>query len=130
MMASRAARKKRMAQATQPMASRGLTIMDANAAYNKGYEKGYDAGLDEGIKNSAMLTVHRAYGAILLAAHELFGFGQKRGIRLLNRFHTLLIETLTEEELNQRVLDEIGVEIDWEEPVENAKPKKPMKKKN
>lgn len=105
-----------------------VTIMDVDAAYRKGFEKGYEEGRETGFKQSAMATIHRSYGAILCAAHELFGFGQERGIRLLNRVHALLVEMLSDEELAQRALDEVGVEIDWGKPAELAVPKKPMRK--
>ena len=132
-MASRS-KKKRMleAHAVAKQASRPVTIMDVDAAYRKGFEKGYEEGWEEGreagFKQAAMTTIQRTHGAILCAAHEIYGFGQERGIRLLNRMNHLLVEMLTDEELAQRVLDEIGVEIDWGQPIEYAQPKKPLRK--
>ena len=128
-MASRS-KKRKVIQAynTMKQVSKPMTIMDVDAAYRKGFEKGYEEGREEGFKQSAMTTIQRTYGAILCAAHELFGFGQDRGVRLLNRMHEVLVEMLTDEELAQRVLDEVGVEIDWGQPVELAKLKEPMRK--
>ena len=40
----------------------------------------------------------------------------------------LLVEMLTSEELAQRVLDEVGVEIDWSQPIELAQSKEPIRK--
>lgn len=129
MMASRSKKRKALQDYnTTKQVSKPMTIMDVDAAYRKGFTEGYEAGREEGFKQSAMMTIQRTYGAILCAAHELFGFGQERGIRLLNRMHVLLVEMLTDEELAQRVLDEVGVEIDWGQPVELAKPKEPMRK--
>lgn len=128
-MASRS--KRRRALETYAMikqAPKPMTIMDVDAAYRKGFTEGYEAGREEGFKQSAMTTIQSVYGAILLASHELFGFGQERGIRLLNRMHVLLVEMLTSEELAQRVLDEVGVEIDWSQPIELAQPKEPIRK--
>ena len=99
-----------------------------STAYRKGFTEGYEAGREEGFKQSAMMTIHRTYGAILCAAHELYGFGQDRGVRLLNRMHEVLVEMLTDEELAQRVLDEVGVEIDWGQPIDLAQPKEPQRK--
>ena len=128
-MASRSKKRKALQDYnTTKQVSKPMTIMDVDAAYRKGFTEGYEAGREEGFKQSAMMTIQRTYGAILCAAHELFGFGQERGIRLLNRMHVLLVEMLTDEELAQRVLDEVGVEIDWGQPVELAKPKEPMRK--
>lgn len=128
MMASRSKKRKALqAYNTMKQVSKPMTIMDVDAAYRKGFEKGYEEGREEGFKQSAMTTIQRTYGAILCAAHVLFGFGQERGIRLLNRMHEVLVEMLTDEELAQRVLDEVGVEIDWGQPIELAQPKEPIR---
>ena len=128
MMASRSKKRKALqAYNTMKQVSKPMTIMDVDAAYRKGFEKGYEEGREEGFKQAAMTTIQRTYGAILCAAHELFGFGQERGIRLLNRMHEVLVEMLTDEELAQRVLDEVGVEIDWGQPIELAQPKEPIR---
>lgn len=42
--------------------------------------------------------------------------------------HEVLVEMLTDEELSQRVLDEVGVEIDWGQPIDLAQPKEPLRK--
>lgn len=127
-MASRSKKRKALqAYNTMKQVSKPMTIMDVDAAYRKGFEKGYEEGREEGFKQSAMTTIQRTYGAILCAAHELLGFGQERGIRLLNRMHEVLVEMLTDEELAQRVLDEVGVEIDWGQPIELAQPKEPIR---
>ena len=127
-MASRSKKRKALqAYNTMKQVSKPMTIMDVDAAYRKGFEKGYEEGREEGFKQSAMTTIQRTYGAILCAAHELFGFGQERGIRLLNRMHEVLVEMLNDEELAQRVLDEVGVEIDWGQPIELAQPKEPIR---
>ena len=128
-MASRSKKRKALQDYnTTKQVSKPMTIMDVDAAYRKGFEKGYEEGREEGFKQSAMTTIQRTYGAILCAAHELFGFGQERGIRLLNRMHEVLVEMLTDEELAQRVLDEVGVEIDWGQPIDLAQPKEPLRK--
>lgn len=127
-MAIRSGKEKMPLPAFQAMQMKPLTIMDVDAAYRKGYEKGYQEGQTEGFTQSAMVTIQRSYGAILLAAHDLYGFGQERGIRLLNRIHTLMVEMLTDEELAQRVMDETGVEIDWGQPVELAQPKERVRR--
>jgi hypothetical protein len=129
MMASRSKKRKALQDYnTTKQVSKPMTIMDVDAAYRKGFTEGYEAGREEGFKQSAMMTIQRTYGAILCAAHELYGFGQDRGVRLLNRMHEVLVEMLTDEELAQRVLDEVGVEIDWGQPIDLAQPKEPLRK--
>lgn len=128
MMASRSKKRKALQDYnTTKQVSKPMTIMDVDAAYRKGFTEGYEAGREEGFKQSAMMTIHRTYGAILCAAHELYGFGQDRGVRLLNKMHEVLVEMLTDEELAQRVLDEVGVEIDWGQPIDLAQPKEPIR---
>lgn len=127
-MASRSKKRKALqAYNTMKQVSKPLTIMDVDAAYRKGFTEGYEAGREEGFKQAALVSIQRMYGAVLLAAKELYGFGQERGIRLLNRVNYLVVEMLSDEELAQRVLDEVGVEIDWGQPIELAQPKEPVK---
>ena len=127
-MASRSKKRRALeAHTMMKQVSKPMTIMDVDAAYRKGFTEGYEAGREEGFKQAALVSIQRMYGAVLLAAKELFGFGQERGIRLLNRVNYLVIEMLSDEELAQRVLDEVGVEIDWGQPVELAQPKEPIK---
>lgn len=104
---------------------KALTIMDVHEAYQKGYDAGHEAGFHA----AAHPVIRSTYAAILSAAHELYGFGQTRGIRLLNKVNYILTETLSSEELAQKAFDEIGVEIDWTEPIEYAQPKEPIRKK-
>lgn len=130
-MASRSKKKKMLRQfetrETLKQLSKPTTIIELTEAYSKGFNAGYEKGREEGFKQAALVSIQRMYGAVLLAAKELYGFGQERGIRLLNKVNYLVIEMLSDEELAQRVLDEVGVEIDWGQPIELAQPKEPMK---
>ena len=129
MMASRSKKRKALQDHnTTKRVSKPMTIMDVDAAYRKGFTKGYEAGREEGFKQSAMMTIQRTYGAILCAAHELYGFGQDRGVRMLNRMHEGLVEMLTDEELAPRVLGGVGGERDWSQAIDLAQPKEPMRK--
>ena len=130
-MASRSKKKKMLRQfetrETLKQPSKPMTIIELTEAYSKGFNAGYEKGREEGFKQAALVSIQRMYGAVLLAAKELYGFGQERGIRLLNRVNYLVIEMLSDEELAQRVLDEVGVEIDWGQPIELAQPKEPIR---
>ena len=120
-------RKTAKAHAKLVQAQKPLTIMDVDAAYRRGLEHGYKEGIAAGFKESSMTMIQRTYSAIACAAHELYGFGQERGTRLLNRMHEVLVETLTNEELAQRMLEEVGIEINWENPEAMAQKKKPIR---
>ena len=131
-MASRSKRKQMQRQAetreTLIPQMKQPTIIELTEAYSKGFNAGYEKGREEGFKQAALVSIQRMYGAVLLAAKELYGFGQERGIRLLNKVNYLVIEMLSDEELAQRVLDEVGVEIDWGQPIDLAQPKEPLRK--
>ena len=129
-MASRSAKKQRMIPHSVPPAKQAkpLTIADMQAAYTKGFEAGFEEGREIGFKQASTHTVQCLFGAVVIAAHSLFGFGQERCIRLLNRVYQTTLETLTTEEMAQRAFDEVGVETDWTEPVEVAQAKTPARK--
>lgn len=119
-MSSRSKRKMMQVQATGVM--RGYSLLDLERAH----QKGYDQGFEEGFKKSSKYMVPSFYTAILLALKEEFGFGQDEGIAVLNRIHNILVECICDQELQQRVLDEIGVEVDWDQPIEKARAKEPV----
>lgn len=81
-----------------------------------------------GFKQASTHTVRMLFGAIVIAAHDLFGFGQERSIRLLNKAYQTTLETLTTAEIAERAFNEVGIEIDWTEPVEVAQPKTPARR--
>ena len=122
-MASRAAKKQRTANPQPINQAKAATVMETHAAYMSGYKTGFEDGRMEGFKQASTYTVRSLFGAMVIAAHSLYGFGQERCIRLLNRVYEVTLETLTTDEMAQRAFDEVGVEIDWTEPVEVAQPK-------
>ena len=127
-MASRAAKKQRTANPQPANQAKTATVMETHAAYMNGYKAGFEDGRMEGFKQASTYTVRSLFGAMVIAAHSLYGFGQERCIRLLNRVYEVTLETLTTDEMAQRAFDEVGVEIDWTEPVEVAQPKPKNKK--
>lgn len=130
-MASRSAKKQRFQNQTCKtimQQNKAITLMDMQNAYTKGYETGFEKGREEGFRQASTHTVRCLFGAVVIAAHSLFGFGQERCIRLLNGVYRTTLETLTTGEMAQRAFDEVGVEIDWTEPVEVAQQKTPVRK--
>ena len=84
-------------------------------------KKEYDAGFEAGFGASAEPMIKSMYAAVLLAAHDVYGFGSKRGVRLLNAIDRALTDTLTSTELMEKVYADIGVEMDFTQPVERAR---------
>lgn len=83
-------------------------------------EKEYKLGFEAGFREAAAPMVRSMYAAALLAAHEVYGFGKRRGVRLLNRIDHIITDVLTSEELIDKVYDDIGVDLDFTMPVERA----------
>ena len=84
-------------------------------------EKEYKAGFEQGFKEASAPMIRSMYAAVLLAGHELYGFGKKRGVRLLNRIDRIITDVLTSQELMEQVFADIGVEMIFDEPVERAR---------
>lgn len=84
-------------------------------------EREYKSGFEAGFREASAPMVRSMYAAVLLAAHELYGFGKKRGVRLLNRVDRIITDALTSQELMEKVYADIGVEMVFDEPVERAR---------
>ena len=84
-------------------------------------KKEYDAGFQAGFNAAAEPMIKSMYAAVLLAAHDLFGFGKVRGVRLLNAVDRAITDTLTSTELMEKVYSDIGVEMDFTQPIERAR---------
>lgn len=84
-------------------------------------EKEYKAGFEAGFKEASAPMIRSMYAAVLLAGHELYGFGKRRGVRLLNRIDRIITDVLTSQELMEKVFTDLGVEMIFDEPVERAR---------
>lgn len=80
----------------------GITAKDLEREYDRGYLAGNAAGVEWGYDSSI--------GAVMLALHRVFGFGQKRLARLANAVAEIQIEYCTTEDTFRAVLDESGID--------------------
>lgn len=86
----------------------GITPKDLQEAYDQGYKAGIDRASDYCLKD--------AYAGFLLAAHEVFGFGHKRCMRLLYAADRMVVNSLASDEAIEEVFKKVGVEINFYDP--------------
>lgn len=104
-----------------PGKAAAMAALIKNGITPEDLKKEYDAGFEAGFREASAPMVRSMYAAVLLAAHELYGFGKKRGVRLLNRIDRIITDVLTSTELMEQVYKDIGVEMVFDEPVERAR---------
>ncbi|MBR6030189.1 MAG: hypothetical protein IKP40_13985 [Clostridia bacterium] len=93
----------------------GVTPRQLEEEFTRGYKAGYKA--------AAMPTSKAAMAAAIIALKEVYGFGPKRCIRFLNVMYERMVTAITDEELVQEAFDQVGVEIDFGDPVEGVRAK-------
>ena len=64
---------------------------------------------------------HSIYGAVLLAAQEVYGFGHKRAWRLLKRADEIICTALDSEEIIREVWERMGLEINFREGIDRIR---------
>lgn len=108
-------------KALPPGKAAAMAALIKNGITPEDLEKEYHAGFEAGFKEASTPMVRSMYAAVLLAGHELYGFGKKRGVRLLNRIDRIITDVLTSTELMEQVYKDLGVEMVFDEPVERAR---------
>lgn len=68
-------------------------------------------------------TYETIYAAVLLALHELYGFGRIRGVRALQKVDELVTEFLTSREAIEKVYEEMGIYLDFTDGIDRVKEK-------
>lgn len=73
-------------------------------------------------RNQAVEYTFRCiYAAVLLAAHDEYGFGRTRAWRLLKRADEIVCTALSSEEVIREVWERMGLEINFREGVERIR---------
>lgn len=88
----------------------GITIADLEKAGNDGFAKGYEV--------ASFDTIKACYAAICLALEEIHGFKRKRCARVLRAVDNAILYRLTGDDLIQQVWEEIGLNINFNDPLE------------
>lgn len=84
----------------------------------------YEKGFKEGFTQASIPMVKSCYAAICLALHDLYGFGSKRCMNVLNCVDDKLISTLTSTDAIDEVWEKIGLEINFSEPFDRIEERK------
>ena len=103
------------AATVERLTQQGISPKDLKAEYDKGFEAGFKAAAEPITKG--------CYAAVCLALKELHGFGHKRCMEVLRHIDDQLIYTMDGQELADRVLDEMKLEILMNEPLDRVQEK-------
>ncbi len=95
-------------QRINAMCKNGITPKDVDEAYAK--------GRSDAIHDVSDYCMKDCYAGFLLAAHEVFGFGHERCLRLLRAADERICNSLASEEAIDEVFEKVGVRIDFYSP--------------
>lgn len=80
------------------------------------------AKCEEQARNQAVEYTFRCiYAAVLLAAHEEYGFGRTRAWRLIKRVDEIVCTALDSEEVIREVWERMGLEINFREGIDRIR---------
>ena len=93
------------------MIQNGITQADLDAAYQRGRKDATKEYVDKLLPYQQKFF----YSAAAIAAHELFGFGKDRALRLLERVQEIMCEEISTGDIIERCKRETGVDCFEEE---------------
>lgn len=80
------------------------------------------AQCEEQARNQAVEYTFRCiYAAVMLAAHEEYGFGRTRAWRLIKRVDEIVCTALDSEEVIREVWERMGLEINFREGIDRIR---------
>ena len=89
----------------------GITAEDLQEAYDRGRREATKEYVDKLLPYQQKFF----YSAAAIAAHDLFGFGKDRGLRLLERIQEIMCEEISTGDIIDRCKRETGVDCFEEE---------------
>ena len=95
-------------QRINAMCKNGITPKDVDDAYERGRKDALHSVSDYCMKD--------CYAGFVLAAHEVFGFGHERCIRLLKAADDRICNSLASDEAIEEVFEKLGIRIAFYEP--------------
>lgn len=99
-------------QRMDALVKNGITAEDLKNEWHDGFEAGF--------REACPATVRTLYAAVLLAAHDVYRFGQQRAVRLLNAVDRHMVNTLCSQDAIDQVFDTLGVTLQFEDPTEST----------
>ena len=88
----------------------GITPDDLKKSFDEGYEAGFS--------DAAPSTFKTIYAAICLALNEMYSFDAVHCMKTLKCVDRIVIEQLTSAEAIQAVYDKMGLELDFNDPLD------------
>lgn len=95
-------------QRINAMCKNGITPKDVDDAYAQGRK--------DALHSVSEYCMKDCYAGFLLAAHEVFGFGHQRCMRLLLAADERICNSLASDEAIEEVFEKVGVKIDFYSP--------------
>lgn len=95
-------------QRINAMCKNGITPRDVDDAYAQGRK--------DAIDHVSEYVMKDCYAAFLLAAHDVYGFGHKRCLRLLRAADDRICNSLASDEAVAEVFKTLGVRISFLDP--------------
>lgn len=86
-------------------------------------ESAYNMGYNEGMQRGLRFMAKDCYCAALLAMRDIDKYGHKRGLRLLKVMDDIIVTRLTTEELIDKLLEEMRIDFDFDEPFDRVREK-------
>ena len=90
----------------------GITPEDLKNDWKRGFEAGF--------REASPAVIRTVYAAVLLAAHESLGFGQKRCVSLLNAVDRHVTNSLCSQEAIDEVYNRLGLTLNFDDPTEDT----------
>lgn len=114
--ADRRAKKKQAPKWKKMGVDQRINAMVKNGITPKDVDDAYARGKKDALHTVSNFVMKDCYAAFLMAAHEVFGFGHQRCMRLLRAADDRICNSLASDEAIQEVFDTVGVKIDFFSP--------------
>lgn len=85
------------------MEKNGITQEDLKAEYERGYASAR--------RDLTVFYIHMFYSAIAISLHKLFGFGEKRIVRVLQDVQETMAWEICTDDIIERCREETGIDI-------------------
>lgn len=118
--AQRRAQKKAAPLAGLPMSQQKLAERwTKNGITERDLDNAFKEGLRVGGAATQQRVIKSLYAAIMLAGNEIYGFGQKRGMRLLNAIDRIVLDRFDTDEMIEEVWQRFKLKIDFKESLDD-----------
>lgn len=114
--ADRRAKRKQAPKWQKITSDQRINAMCKNGITPKDVDDAYAQGRKDALHDVSDYCMKDCYAGFLLAAHEVFGFGHERCIRLLRAADERICASLASDEAIEEVFQKVGVKINFYRP--------------